>query len=108
MLQRLLGEEMQSNHVVLLQNRIAYFFKELDLSVKQVNIQLLDGFGHTLGVFLNVHPSFPNTKTSKHGVNEILQKHKDVEVFRPNRGVFGVLEDSVSKFDFESELVINF
>jgi hypothetical protein len=37
-----------------------------------------------------------------------LQKHKDVEVFRPNRGVFGVLEDSVSELDFKSEFVINF
>jgi hypothetical protein len=84
MLQRLLGEEMQPNHVVLLQNRIADLLKELDLPVKQVDVQLLDGLRHTLGVFLNAHPSFPNTKTSKHGVNEILQKHKDVEVFRPN------------------------
>jgi hypothetical protein len=48
MLQRLLGEEMQSNHVVLLQNSIADLLKELDLPVEQVNVQLLDGLRHAL------------------------------------------------------------
>jgi hypothetical protein len=83
LLKSLLGEEMQPNHVMAFQYRIADFLKELDLPVKQVNVQLLDRLQLALIISLNMLPSLPNPEMAKHRVYQVLNEGEKVKILRP-------------------------